>query len=387
MRICLISSSFYPSISFGGPISVTWDLSRKLGQKGIKVFVSTTNSNGKEKLKNVNTSKHENIEKNIFVRYYNEQIINIFSLSFIFNVFSDIKKSDIVYLQYLFHYTVIISLFYTWILKKKVILCPRGCLGSWGMNYNNTYLLKKIWIFFFIKPFIKNIIWQASYSLKKDDILSFFSHANVEIIHDGIDFDKFTSGNIISKRDLVYKYTNCNFNAVSDVVFTMGRLHKIKRFDIIIDAFCLYVRENKKSKLLIAGADDGEKSKLEYQINNLGLQKSVFLIGLVDFSQKKELFSNSSFFALASEFESFGIVVAESLACGTPVVVSDKTFWKDIQQNKCGIFAKNDSYNFLNSFYKIKSEKFSDFDCRNFVKKNFDLDVISEKFIKVITNL
>ena len=27
--------------------------------------------------------------------------------------------------------------------------------------------------------------------------------------------------------------------------------------------------------------------------------------------------------------------------CGTPVIVSDKTPWKDIEKNKCGIFAKN----------------------------------------------
>ena len=33
MRICLVSSSFYPATFYGGPISATWDLSRKLSEK------------------------------------------------------------------------------------------------------------------------------------------------------------------------------------------------------------------------------------------------------------------------------------------------------------------------------------------------------------------
>ena len=89
----------------------------------------------------------------------------------------------------------------------------------------------------------------------------------------------------------------------------MGRLHDIKRFDVLIHAFNIYVNENKNSKLLIAGADDGSKIKIQRLIDKLRLSDSVFLIGLINFDQKKELLSNCSVFVLCSEFESFGIVV------------------------------------------------------------------------------
>ena len=46
------------------------------------------------------------------------------------------------------------------------------------------------------------------------------------------------------------------------------------------------------------------------------------------------------------EFESFGIVVAEALSCGCPVVVSNKTPWKDIEKNNCGILAENKKLSF-----------------------------------------
>ncbi|MBT6808841.1 MAG: glycosyl transferase family 1, partial [Flavobacteriales bacterium] len=70
MRICLVSSSFYPAIFYGGPISSTWDLSKKIGNNGVKVFVSTTNANGKERLRNVETNKHKKITENVYVKYY-----------------------------------------------------------------------------------------------------------------------------------------------------------------------------------------------------------------------------------------------------------------------------------------------------------------------------
>ena len=102
-------------------------------------------------------------------------------------VLSDIRNSDIVYLQYLFHYTVLISLIYSFFCKKKVILCPRGSLSVYTLNGNNKYL-KYLWIVFFIKPFLHMIHWHASSHLEKRDILQMFPKASVSIISDAIDF-------------------------------------------------------------------------------------------------------------------------------------------------------------------------------------------------------
>lgn len=383
MKVSLISSSFYPSIFYGGPISATWGLSKKLGEKEVEVYVSTTNANGIERLKNVNTKSYEKVAKNVFVRYYHEQIINMFSLSFIFGIFSDIRRSDVVYIQYLFHYTVLISLLYSFLLKKKIILCPRGSFSSFTLSNKRSWL-KKIWLNIFISPFKNKIIWQASSYLEKQDILSRFENARVVIISDGIDFESFQQSDNIHSRDLVKKYTNMEFQEVSEVVFSMGRLHKIKGFDVLIDAFYIYVKDNPNSKLLIAGEDDGAKDELEIQIQKLNLEESVFLIGLVNFNQKKELLTNSSIFILASEFESFGIVIPESLACGTPVIVSDKTAWKDIEKNNCGIFVKRQKEHFSNAFQQMKINNLNEDTCKEYVKENFDWKVISDKFLKLI---
>lgn len=384
MRICLVSSSFYPAIFYGGPVSSTWDLSKKIGEKGIEMYVSTTNANGKEKLRGVNTKKHIKQAKNVFVRYYNEQIINFFSISFIFGVFSDIKNSDVVYIQYLYHYTVLFSLFYSFLLGKKIVICPRGSLSEYTIK-NKKSIWKKFWLFFLVKPFSKRILWQASSYLEKKDILNYFPNVNVQIVSDGIDFDSFQNQNRIENKEILKKYLDKNFSEVSEILFSMGRLHDIKRFDILIHAFSTYVKKNNNSKLLIAGGDDGSKIKLQKLIHKLGLYNSVFLIGLINFDQKKELLTNCSVFSLCSEFESFGIVVAEALACGTPVIVSDKTHWKDVEKNKCGIFAKNRKEEISRALFQVKECNFLEIDCKRYVKNNFDWNIVTENFLKLVT--
>lgn len=382
MKICLVSSSFYPATFYGGPISATWDLSKKLAEKGIEVYVSTTNANGSKKL-DVECNKYLKKEENVFVKYYNEQIINKLSLSFIFGIWSDIKKSDVVYIQYIFHYTSVFALFFSWILGKKRLVCPRGSFSEWGMNYKMKWL-KKIWVFCFVLPFKKGIVWQASSYLEESDIKKKFPSSAVEIINDGVDFQSFQVYQEIPKIELVNRYSNSSITKVSNLFFSMGRLHKIKGFDILIDAFHLFLKEDKDAKLIIAGGDDGVGEQLNNQIKKLNIENSVFLIGAIDFDEKKMLLNNCDYFTLASHFESFGIVVAEALSCGLPVVVSNKTPWREIEINNCGIFEQNEKVSFCQAFQKAQNTKYNKEQIKKYVKENYDWEIIVEKFINCI---
>ena len=91
---------------------------------------------------------------------------------------------------------------------------------------------------------------------------------------------------------LLEDLTNNSFVHVSHLFFSMGRLHKIKRFDVVIDAFHLFLKKHQHAKLLIAGADDGVEIDLIKQINDLNLSNSVFLLGPIDFKKKKLLYHN-----------------------------------------------------------------------------------------------
>ena len=382
MKICLVSSSFYPATFYGGPISATWDLSKELAKRGVEVYVSTTNADGTKKL-DIECNRYLEKQVNFFVKYYDEQIINKFSLSFIFGIFSDIRKSDVVYIQYIFHYTVFFSLLLSVIQCKKIIICPRGSLSKFTLSNKFTFL-KSLWIFLFIKPFTNQVIWQASSYLEESDIKREFPNRTVSIIDDGVDFKSFQACQEISKIELIKRYTNSSRSKVSNLFFSMGRLHEIKGFNMLIDAFYLFLEKDKDAKLIIAGGDDGLGESLKNQIEKLNIDSSVFLIGAIGFEEKKLLLNNCDYFTLASKFESFGIVVTEALSCGLPVIVSNKTPWKDVEINNCGIFVKNDKVSFCQAFQKVKEIKFNKDHIKKYVKENYDWEIIAEKFINCI---
>lgn len=384
MKICLVSSSFYPATFYGGPIYATWDLSKQLVKKDIEVYVSTTNAHGNCRLK-TETNRFIQKEKNFFVKYYHEQIINIFSLAFIFGIWFDIKKADVIYIQYLFHYTVLFSLFFSLIQRKNIIIAPRGSLSSFTLS-NNLKFLKAIWLKIFIDPFWKTINWHATSYLEENDIKRRFPFAKIEVVNDGVDFSSFQQFKKYTKHSLLMKYTRFSFKDISNVFFSMGRLHPIKDFGLLIDAFSLFVKEDKNAKLIIAGGDDGEGEKLKQKIVNLKLNNSVFLIGHIDFEDKKTLLNNCDYFTLASKFESFGIVIAEALSCGKPIVLSNKTPWKHLEKNKCGILVENEEKSFANAFSEVKKLNYKTQEIKNYVKSNYDWSIIVNKFLNSIQN-
>lgn len=379
MRICLVSSSFYPATFYGGPISATWDLSKKLAEKGIQVYISTTNANGSSRLE-VERDIFIKKQNNLFVKYYHEQLVNRFSLSFLFGIWGDIKSSDVVYIQYLFHYTVLLSLLFGVLQQKKIFICPRGSFSDFTLSYQRSFL-KVFWIKLFVKPFCKYINWHASSYLEKSDIKKRLLGARVEIINDGVDFSSFQGSIEYDKRMLLEKYTKTNFKEISHIFFSIGRLHKIKGFGLLVNAFSIFLQEDRNAKLLIAGGDDGEERKIQQQIIDLELQNSVFLIGSIGFQDKKILLNNIDYFTLASEFESFGIVIAEALACGRPIVLSNKTPWRDLEQNKCGILVDTEKNSFSDSFSKIVNGEYSSEEIKTYVRLNYDWSVIIEQFI------
>lgn len=384
MRVCLVSSSFYPAIFYGGPISSTWDLSNKLSEKDIDIYVSTTNANGKSAL-DVETNKFIRKKERLYVKYYHEQFANRLSFRFIFGLWKDIRQSDLIYIQYLFHYTVIFALLYSFLQGKEIVICPRGSFSSFTLS-NKLPFFKSLWLNFLIKPFHRSVRWQASSYIEENDIKRRFSAARVETINDGVDFMSFQKFKIYKREELLLKYTNISFSNISSVFFSMGRLHAIKGYDILIDAFALFVKDNIYAKLIIAGDDNGIEEKLRQQIIELELSNSVFLIGPIDFDDKNILLNNCDYFVLASRFESFGIVVAEALSCGKPIVLSNKTPWRDLEKNKCGILVENDKNSFYNALNQILNQQFDCNQIKNYVKNNYDWSIIVSRFLSLFKN-
>ena len=79
--------------------------------------------------------------------------------------------------------------------------------------------------------------------------------------------------------------------------------------------------------------------------------------------------------------EPFGLVVAEALACGTPVIGSRVSPLPEILKNKKTAFLSNDFKELVSAVKNIN--RFDRRECRRYAEENFDSAVMAEKYVKV----
>ncbi len=105
-------------------------------------------------------------------------------------------------------------------------------------------------------------------------------------------------------------------------VLAVGRLHEVKRFELLIRLFAALHRQFPDWKLRIVG-DGEEREKLERSIRELHAGDYVNLTGRKDAVGVEEEMLHASVFAMTSRSEGFPFVLLEAQSCGLPVVAFD----------------------------------------------------------------
>ncbi len=123
---------------------------------------------------------------------------------------------------------------------------------------------------------------------------------------------------------------------------SVGYLLPNKRFDLVISAFKRLCDLKDDVTLIIVG--DGPLFKdLFKMVKNKNMESKIFLRGHVKNSELPELYRESACFVLPSEYETFGVVYAEALASGIPVIATDCGGPVDIVNKENGlIINRND---------------------------------------------
>ena len=104
------------------------------------------------------------------------------------------------------------------------------------------------------------------------------------------------------------------------ILFALQRLNPIKRVDLLIQSVHHIVKDGLSNIVLLIGGDGPEKTKLQNLAHSLGVQNHVQFLGFIPESEIVEYFSLADCFVFASQFETFGIVLAQAMAAGLPVV-------------------------------------------------------------------
>jgi len=117
-------------------------------------------------------------------------------------------------------------------------------------------------------------------------------------------------------------------NKIYDGVF-LARLVKRKGIYDLIKIWKIVIRKNTTAKLCIIGGGS-EKEKLKMLIESEKLKENVILTGVVSEEEKYKIMKSSRVFVYPSYYESWGVVIAEAMACGLPVVAYHAPIYEEV---------------------------------------------------------
>lgn len=108
------------------------------------------------------------------------------------------------------------------------------------------------------------------------------------------------------------------------IILYTGRLADNKGLEHLIDASYDIITQHKNAKFVIIGEDWGVLKMLKKKIWAKNLDDYFVFTGHInDYELFKSAYAAANVFVLPSEWEAFGIVLLEAMACGTPIVASD----------------------------------------------------------------
>jgi len=144
-----------------------------------------------------------------------------------------------------------------------------------------------------------------------------------DIIPNGIDLEHF-SGSVLPIDEFCDGKKNILF---------VGRLEKRKGMDYLLKAYEKVKKECPESRLIIVGPGTRSRRKYEKQVSKKGLTDVVF-VGNVSYDELPRYYKTADIFcAPATGQESFGIVLLEAMAVGTPVVATNIDGYAGVMTN------------------------------------------------------
>ena len=141
----------------------------------------------------------------------------------------------------------------------------------------------------------------------------------VDTIACGVNLDRFQPRSQAAARQRL------GMDDQEEVVLYVGRFAPLKGVGVLLEAVALLKARRPRLKVVLVGGDgpaaEGDQA-LMMRTMTLEIEERVVFAGRVHPDQLADYYAAADFLALPSHYESFGLVVLEALACGTPVLAT-----------------------------------------------------------------
>jgi len=323
MKIIQICAAYKPAYVYGGPTMSVSKLSEELVKAGHDVTVLATTANGKEELA-VQTGKAQLVD-GVPVYYFKRWTKDHthFSPALFWFLHKEIKKAKTQNTKLIIHIHAwwnLVSIFSCWIAKLhgvKVVLSPRGMLTNYSLNNRNSKSKDAIHSLLG-KNLLKYCHIHATSTKEQRDVQQTSEVKGISVVPN---FVRFPQENRINRQPSdVYK------------LLFLSRIEEKKGLELLFEALA---KVTIPYQLNIAGTGETDYiQSLQSLAAKLNIQPHIQWLGHVGNNEKFEMLAQQDLLVLTSYNENFANVVVESLAMGTPVLVSEQVGLADYVSTK-----------------------------------------------------
>jgi len=299
----------------------------------------------------------------------------------------EVKRFDLVHLHETWTFPVWAGAY--WCRRRSIpyVITPRGTLDTWSIN--QKYIKKKIYFTCLGRYIYENaalIHYTAAPEQKNISQKISFKAKGTVIVPNPLDLREFEAlpppGRFRER-----------FAIGSDqpIVLFLGRLHPKKGLELLIRSFGDL--GHPRAMLALVGPDEGGYQQgLQHLVSELGLRERVVFTGPLTGSDKLAAFRDSSIFALPSYQENFGMVVAEAMAAGLPVIISEHVnIADDVKSYRAGLVLPLEINSWTNAFAMVlKDTKKTLVDCqggKSLTRNMYSIKAVSERMIAAYNSI
>jgi len=227
------------------------------------------------------------------------------------------RAPDVIHIHSILHHVTTVAAKEARHNSIPYIIEPYGCLDSFPLRQGYASLK---WLF--MRLCVRRNLQCAACihpasEFEAAEVCRWVPRQNIRIIPHGVDLPMFDPVEAARKFRAAFPQI-----AGRRVILCLGRIHAVKRPELIVEAMALLRSECPDLMLLAAGGDSGHLAPFQDGVRKLGLEASVVHCGYLEGDLKSGAFAVADLLAQPSAHENFGISCVEAMAYGVPALVT-----------------------------------------------------------------
>lgn len=260
--------------------------------------------------------------------------------------------------------------------KLPYIVSVRGMLEPWSLT-QSMWKKKLAMLLFQHKDLKKAACIHATGGMEVESVRKLGYKNPIAMIPNGIDLLEYPLKNYDVKKE------------IKKILF-LSRIHPKKGIEHLINSWEKLDRSIRQNwKVEVAGNGESDYiNQLNELIKKKSLQNEIRIVGPKFGKDKIALYHSADLFVLPTYSENFGIVIAEALASGVPVITTKGTPWDELETYNAGKWIDLNEENLLGAMsllMNMKEEQLQEMgeNGRKLIEENYSIESVAEKFVQL----